>query len=116
MKQFITIICLALIAGCQPAIRDSAVHKETPQPISEQEARQIASDHVNAFLKDKTFTTIHGTEQPYPGFPPTAWHNAQQTTDGWSLACEPPAGPYAHVQMDPKGKNAKVTRYGFSAE
>jgi len=89
---------------------------KAPLVIKEQDARQIASDHANAFLKDKTFGIDGGEKHPFPVLPPTTWHGVKQTTNGWVLICEPPAGPYAHVEMNLNGKNVRVTKYGFSQE
>jgi len=116
MKQIITAIFLALLVGCNRPAPERSVENQIPRVVTEQEARQIASEHANAFLKDKRYTGSNGIEHQFPEFPPTTWHSVAMTTNGWVLLCEPPAGPYAHVKMGSTGKNVKVTKYGFSSK
>jgi hypothetical protein len=116
MKQITTFICLGLLAGCNATVDEPSAGNPVSHIITEQEARQIASEHANAFLKDKTFGIDGGERHPFPALPPTTWHGVTKTTNGWTLFCEPPSGPYAHVEMDLNGENAKLTKYGFSAD
>ena len=66
----------------------------------------------------KSYKDITGQEHPFPSpfAVPSTWHGVSQTTNGWVLHCEPPAGPFAHVEMDLKGDNVRVTKYGCSHE
>lgn len=118
MRELLTFCCLALLVGCSCSGPEPAPDKQESSVISETEARQLASDHANLFLKDKTYKDINGTEHafPYPFTLPSTWHGVTQTTNGWLLFCEPPAGPFARVEMDLYGKNVKVTHYGCSHE
>jgi hypothetical protein len=118
MKQLLACLCLSLLMGCgffEP--KSPSVHQAT-RIISEQEARQLATNYANQFLKDKTYKDTKGAEHPFPSpfSVPSTWHHVKQTPLGWSLTCEPPAGPFAHVVMDLQGKNVRVTRHGFAHE
>jgi hypothetical protein len=106
MKFMKLMVLLALFPGCQPTTR-----------VSEQQARQIASDYVNSFLSGKTYE-VDGREFPYPEMLVQAagWHEVKRTANGWSLKFDPLDGCYARVEMDLNGENVRVTEHGFSPD
>ncbi len=116
MKQIVTFICLALFVGCAPSQPRQTARAPEIKTISSDEARQIASAHWKEFIVGKTFTDFGGTVHPYYEFPTNAWHQVEKTTNGWSLACDPPAGCHAYIEMDAYGKNVKVVRYGYAPQ
>ena len=118
MKQIITFICLACLAGCNRTTTEAEIENHTPRAIAEQEARQLASKHANLFLNDKTYTRPDGTKHPFPApfTQPSTWNSVSKTTNGWVVLYDPPKGAYVYVRMDLDGNNTKVTDYGFSPD
>jgi hypothetical protein len=106
--KFLAFVMIGMtLVGCQRMAASS-------RAIREPEARRIASDFANEFLKDKTFEDADRTRHRYETFSPTTWRLAEQTNGRWVLHLDPPDGIYATVSMSTNGTEVRMESYGFA--
>ena len=87
---------------------------QAAEPISEQQARQIATDYANNFLKDKTFVDAGNTVHRYETITADTWRVVEQRGNRWVLKINPPDTIYITVSLAIDGTDAKMEQYGFS--
>ena len=87
-----------------------------PRPISEDIARAIATEHLNAHLRGKTFVDASGKTTAYPQLRTDCWDSVEKARGRWVLRMEPSAGVYATVTLGERGDTPKVESYGFALD
>jgi hypothetical protein len=85
--------------------------------INEEQARKIATEFVNNYLKVEKFKMPSGI---YNGdkilLEPSHWLQVEKKKNSWILTIDPPAGLFTKVSMDLYGKNIKLEFFGINEQ
>ncbi len=106
MRSLVAIAVIACLASCS----------ERSGLISKDAARKIATQHLNAHLRGKTFVDAMGRTLSYPQLEMDCWHSVEKVQGRWVLRLDPPDGVYGTVTVGERGETPKVESYGFALD
>jgi len=113
MKEMLIFLCLVFLVGCSCPAPESGTDNEATRVITEQEARQLATDYVNTNFKGHVWKTSIG-DRPFQKMSPEDWALVKIETTTILVIRSGRNGQEFRVSMNLNGSNIEVLNHAFA--